>query len=212
MNWYYAKNGHQQGPLPTEDIRSRIAMGEISATDLAWCEGMSDWQPVGQIPQLKVEASPARETVPVDAAGESMAPSYSASAAPFSSSVTPPGQPVSQGLAIASLICGILSLVGCCFWPISGPISIVAIVLGIVSLGRVKSAPALYGGRGMAKAGAILGGLGLLATIVWLAVAIWFITLTPEEMEEKVISRMPEAQRQEFREKIAAERAKLNQP
>lgn len=64
----------------------------------------------------------------------------------------------------------------------------------------------------MAKAGAILGGLGLLATIVWLAVAIWFITLTPEEMEEKVISRMPEAQRQEFREKIAAERAKLNQP
>ena len=56
MNWYYAKNGHQNGPLPTEDMIDRIAMGEIAQSDLAWCEGMGDWLPVAEIPQLKVEA------------------------------------------------------------------------------------------------------------------------------------------------------------
>jgi uncharacterized membrane protein YphA (DoxX/SURF4 family) len=215
MNWYYAKNGTQQGPLPTEDMKDRIAMGEISATDLAWCEGMGDWAPIGEIPQLKVEA-------PVKAEAADLSPVEVPESSPYRAPVAPaaapvavpqafPGQPLSQGLAIASLICGILSLIGCCLWPVSGPLAIVAVVLGFVALGKVKSNPAAYGGKGMAKAGLIIGFLGLLATIVILGMAMWIATMTPEEMEEKIISRLPEAQRQEFREKMEAERAKQNQ-
>lgn len=218
MNWYYAKNGTQQGPLPIEDIKGRIAMGEIAPTDLAWCEGMSDWTPVGEIPQLKIEApvkpeASAESEVPL-APVEVLEPSpYQAPVAPApvsmsSSAQAVPGQPLSQGLAVGSLVCGILGLIGCCAWPIAGPLAIVAIVLGFVALGKVKANPAAFGGKGMAKAGVILGSLGLLAVAVIFAVGMWIATMTPEEMEEKIISRLPEAQRQEFRDRMEAERAK----
>lgn len=213
MNWYYAKNGQQQGPLPTEDLKDRIAMGEIAPTDLAWCEGMGDWTPVGEIPQLKLEApvKPEVPEVPV-APVEVLEPSpYRAPVAPAPMSSSAPvisGQPPSQGLAIGSLVCGILGLIGCCAWPIAGPLAIVAIVLGFVALGKVKANPVAFGGKGMAKTGLILGFLGLLAVAVIFAFVMWFTTMSPEEME-KFISRLPEAQQQEMRERMKeVERAK----
>ena len=88
------------------------------------------------------------------------------------SSVQPPARPgtprpgvrgrnLSQrkGLAIASLILGILSL------PTAGLLGIgaaVAIVLGIVALVRANKEPAVYGGKGMAIAGIVLSGLSIL--------------------------------------------------
>lgn len=216
MNWYYAKNGTQQGPLPIEDLKGRIARGEIAPTDLAWCEGMSDWTPVGEIPQLKVEA-PVRPEMPLPPAAtvapvEVLEPSpYIAPVAPApvaSPTMMSPGRPPSQGLAVGSLVCGILGLIGCCAWPIAGPLAIVAIVLGFVAMGKVKADPASFGGKGMAKAGVILGVLGLMAVAAVLAFVMWVTMMSPEEMEEKIISRLPEAQRQEFRERMEAERAK----
>lgn len=212
MNWYYAKNGHQNGPLPTEDIIDRIAMGEIAPTDLAWCEGMGDWLPVGQIPQLKVEV-PVKEATPAAPAAPTGASPYQAPAAAPAAAAAPsyvaPGQAPAQGLAIGSLVCGILGLVGCCFWPISGPLAIVAIVLGFVTLSKAKANPSAVGGKGMAKAGLITGFLGLLCSIVAAAIGIWIATLTPEKLEEMFEKfDVPEEQRQEFREKLEAERAK----
>jgi GYF domain 2/Domain of unknown function (DUF4190) len=213
MNWYYAKNGHQNGPLPTEDMIDRIAMGEIAQSDLAWCEGMGDWLPVAEIPQLKVEAPVKAESqsqaAPVSAAAPSPYQSPAAAPAPVSHQMMP-GQPVSQGLAIASLVCGILSLVGCCVYPVAGPLAIVAIVLGFVTLSKVKGNPAAYGGKGMAKAGLITGFLGLLGVAVIIGLGIWMASMSPADAE-KMFEKfgVPEAQRQEFRDKLEeAERAK----
>ena len=93
MNWYYAKNGHQNGPLPTEDMIDRIAMGEIAQSDLAWCEGMGDWLPVAEIPQLKVEAPVKAESQtqasPVSAASPSPYQAPSAAPAPVSHQMMP---------------------------------------------------------------------------------------------------------------------------
>lgn len=213
MNWYYAKNGHQNGPLPTEDMIDRIAMGEIAQSDLAWCEGMGDWLPVAEIPQLKVEAPVKAESpsqaAPVSAAAPSPYQAPAAAPAPVSHQMMP-GQPVSQGLAIASLVCGILSLVGCCVYPVAGPLAIVAIVLGFVTLSKVKGNPAAYGGKGMAKAGLITGFLGLLGVAVIIGLGIWMASMSPADAE-KMFEKfgVPEAQRQEFRDKLEeAERAK----
>jgi hypothetical protein len=68
----------------------------------------------------------------------------------------------SKGLAIASLVLGILSLCASVGWFCGGPISIVGLVLGF--LGR-KSA-----GKSMATAGIILSAIGLVLTIVFLIV------------------------------------------
>ena len=72
------------------------------------------------------------------------------------------GQPQgSNGMAIASMVCGILSLVLCCGMWISWILSAVAIILGAVSLAKKK------GGSGMAIAGIVTGVFGLLFSILF---------------------------------------------
>ena len=205
MNWFYAKNGSQQGPLSTEDMKSRIAMGEIGPDDLAWCEGMSDWMPIGQIPQLKIEP-PVREDAPPPVGA---APPFSSAPSPYQAPASPagapaptqmaPGQTPSQGLAIGSMICGILAFVGCCIWFLSAPLALVAVVLGHVAISKIKANPAANGGKGMARTGLILGYLGLLGAILTFAAGIWLSTLTPEQLNDAIKSLPPEMQ-QSFRD------------
>jgi len=59
-----------------------------------------------------------------------------------------------KGFAIASMILGIVSIVLFCLWFISIPCGILAIIFGVIS---IKST-----GKGMAIAGIITGGIGLL--------------------------------------------------
>ena len=72
-----------------------------------------------------------------------------------------------SGLAIGALIAGVLALVS--FWTVFGGIllGVVAIVLGLVALSRVRKG--LAGGRGMAIAGIVTGALGLVLGIAWAA-------------------------------------------
>jgi uncharacterized membrane protein YphA (DoxX/SURF4 family) len=205
MNWYYAKNGHQNGPVPTEDMIDRVAMGEISPTDLAWCEGMADWLPVSEIPQLKVLPPVRDEPVAASTAGAAQPAPYQAPA-PVAQAATPsyaaPGQPPSQGLAIASLVCGILGLIGCCMWFISLPAALAAIVTGHLANSKIKADPQRFTGKGMARTGLITGYLGAICSII--AAFFWFQFkgLTEEQAQEKVIQWFPEAQQQEMREQL----------
>ncbi len=69
------------------------------------------------------------------------------------------GQPVRTGMATTSLVSGILGFTIC---PVVGAIA--AVVTGIIALARVSSQPDRHGGRGMAIAGLVCGGVGLLVT------------------------------------------------
>src|SRR5258708_7389148 len=66
---------------------------------------------------------------------------------------TPPPAHGTNGLAIASLVLSIVNLFGLG--------SLLAIILGHVSLGQIKRQP--QGGRGLAIAGTILGHIGVVA-------------------------------------------------
>lgn len=66
-----------------------------------------------------------------------------------------------KGLAIASLVFGIIG-----GYPSLSTASIVAIVCGIMALNKIKKDPNSYNGRGLAIAGLILGGLGLIMGVV----------------------------------------------
>lgn len=65
-----------------------------------------------------------------------------------------------SGLAIASMVLGILSVVCCCLSFITVILGIAAVVCGVISI--VKG----YNGKGMAIAGIVTGGLGLLIGII----------------------------------------------
>lgn len=72
-----------------------------------------------------------------------------------------PGEP-NKGLAIASLVMGILSILtlGCL-----GIGALTGLVLGFVALRRASGAPQQYGGKGLAIGGIVTSGLGLFLLI-----------------------------------------------
>ena len=66
--------------------------------------------------------------------------------------------PPTSGLAIASLICGIVAIVSCTF--VTG---IPAVICGHMALTQIRNSPMPMGGQGMAMAGLVTGYLALLA-------------------------------------------------
>ena len=65
MQWYYSKNGTQLGPVTQAELSAKIASGEVSATELVWKDGMSDWTPAANLPEFAHSTPPAVSAPPV---------------------------------------------------------------------------------------------------------------------------------------------------
>lgn len=79
-------------------------------------------------------------------------------------------QEQSKGLAIGSLVCGILSCL-CCLSVLTGP---AAIVMGFIAKKKADESPSQFGGRGLALGGMVTGALGLLLGIVLIILQVFF--------------------------------------
>lgn len=66
----------------------------------------------------------------------------------------------SSGMAVASMVLGILSIVLCCMWYAALPMGIIGLILGIVSLKKGNL------GAGMAKAGIVTSVIGIVFVLV----------------------------------------------
>lgn len=66
-----------------------------------------------------------------------------------------------NGLAIASLVIGAISLPMAWCYGIGIPLGIVALVIGLIALRQIRSNPIPTKGEGLAIAGAILGGAAI---------------------------------------------------
>jgi uncharacterized membrane protein len=49
MEWYYAANGQQQGPVSDTEFARLIAAGIVSPNTLVWRAGMATWLPLSQL-------------------------------------------------------------------------------------------------------------------------------------------------------------------
>jgi len=92
-----------------------------------------------------------------------------------------PGTPMPKretpGIAIGSLVCGILS------WVCAGPLAAIpAVITGHMALGRIKRSAGALGGRGLAIAGLILGYTSIVVMTVLLV--LFFTLLVPLIKEE----------------------------
>lgn len=99
-------------------------------------------------------------------------PQYGQAPAGAPPHMPPGGTPKTSGMAIASLVLGIASLV-CC-----GPVvGILAIVFGAIALSSIRQNPRQLSGDGLAIGGIVLGALGIVGGIVGMAVMLshgWF--------------------------------------
>ena len=76
QTWYYSKNGEQMSPVSRDELVALITSSQLNPQkDLAWTEGMANWEPIGQIPALTSSG----------AVSSSSADSYNPYAAPATS-------------------------------------------------------------------------------------------------------------------------------
>lgn len=146
MSYFVAKNGEKSGPLERDEVYRRLVAGELTGTDLGWCEGMGEWEPLSKL--FPPQAPPISGSAPVF--GPTPGQSYPAAAS----------APKTSGLAIASMICGILSFFTC------GLSGIPAIITGHMARSQIKKSLGVIGGNGLALAGLITGYLGFCITLV----------------------------------------------
>ena len=191
IEWFYGIGGQQYGPIDEVTLSARIATGEIGPQDLVWNEGMDSWKPLHEVRHLAPTGNDSQSQDSHDQTPEPPQPSYAppvevkaptlddsfvdeAPQSPYSppvegvegASYTPgPSLPVTNGLAIASMICGILSLVFFCF---CGGLflGIPAVICGHLSLNQLNALGNSQQGRGMAIAGLICGYLGIAILII----------------------------------------------
>lgn len=64
MEWHYAKHGKQEGPVDTATLQEKLQTGEVAPTDLVWKEGMPEWKPAAEVPELTVASAAPSPAVP----------------------------------------------------------------------------------------------------------------------------------------------------
>ncbi len=165
MEWYYATNGQQNGPVSQEELVGLFNRGEVKATDLVWNESMAEWTAYQSVAELNTESVSTEpgggETPPPQT---DQAPVLTPAVA-TASAATPSDEKVPTYLW-QSIVC----LVLCCL-----PAAIVALIFA------VKVEPALQQGdvaaakEASAKAKMwcwIAFGVGLVANILFFALGI----------------------------------------
>ena len=51
--WHYGLDGEELGPVGLKTLQRMITSGEVSEEAFAWREGLDDWLPVEDVPELR---------------------------------------------------------------------------------------------------------------------------------------------------------------
>lgn len=141
-------DGKQYGPISLDQLKQWIGQGRVSAQTRVQPAGEADWKAASELEELRGIFADMRGTAP----------------APGPISAPPPaGQ--QTGLAITSLVLGILSII--CLGLLTG---IPAVICGHIAHNRARREPAQYGGAGLAIAGFVMGYAGIVLSIVFVAI------------------------------------------
>jgi hypothetical protein len=57
-SWYIAINGTKVGPLTLQELKATLATFANAKDMLVWRDGLADWKPVRDLPELLFQAAP----------------------------------------------------------------------------------------------------------------------------------------------------------
>ena len=52
VEWHYSMNGEQLGPTSLANLQSLLAQGSLNENSKVWTNGMGDWRPIKEVPDL----------------------------------------------------------------------------------------------------------------------------------------------------------------
>lgn len=143
----------EYGPVPAEQLRQWILQGRANRNTLVQAEGATSWKPLSLFPEFSATLG-------------GLAPTPSA---------PQPVQSVSDGtngLAVASLVAGIVSLPGLCCCGLTFVTAPLGIVFGIIALVQLKGRPR-QAGRGMAWTGIALSIAALVLFVILMLLGVF---------------------------------------
>jgi prepilin-type processing-associated H-X9-DG protein len=142
-------DGKEYGPVNGELLRQWITEGRANAHTKVKPEGSADWQTLASVPEFE--------------------PAFAASPGAPSPLPTTPVEVKTSGMAITSLVLGVL---GFC-----GITAVVGLILGIVALVKINRSGGRLSGKGLAIGGICVSGFMLLL-MVFMLVSSLFMPLT----------------------------------
>ena len=132
-------DGKEYGPVSLEQLRQWVTQGRINGTTKVKAETDADWQTLNTLPDL--------------ADLFNVPPQFSA----------PTTAPRTSGLAITSLVLGILGLFSCGFTALFG------LICGIIGLRKINRSQGQLTGSGLAIAGIVVSGIMILMLPIFAA-------------------------------------------
>ena len=148
--WYYGSQGQQNGPIAESELRHLMTQGVVTQETLVWREGLLEWKPLSSV--MELQGPQVTNAMPT---------SY-----PQISGYAP-----NSALAIASMVCGILSILLCYVHAVA---AIPAVICGHMALKKIRESEFPMAGRGMAIAGLVTGYLGLLIQLAIIGFVSYF--------------------------------------
>ncbi len=139
MQYFIGIQGVQTGPFSEVELSEKLARGAFPAGTLCWTEGWGEWRLVHTV----FPAASGLRPPPIPATAFTPPP-------PVSPQPVLSGPPATSGLAITSLILGVLGLLVVLT-------SIPAVICGHIACSNIKRSNGAQTGRGMAIAGLVLG-------------------------------------------------------
>lgn len=136
-------DGKTYGPVDLEQIRQWLKEGRAESRTPVYVEGATNWTTLGLLPELAPQLASAPPAVSAPKPGVAMAPG-------------------TNGFATAGLVCGLLSWICCCCFPIS----LLGVIFSVIALIQINSQAEPQEGRMMAIIGLVLSAVSLLFSIV----------------------------------------------
>jgi type II secretory pathway pseudopilin PulG len=147
-------DGKQYRSVTEGQLRQWIAEGRVNAQTQALAEGATEWKSLADIPEFAA-------LLPLP------------SAAPAA-----PAPPKTSGLAVTSLVLGILGVLTC------GITALAGLILGVVAMVKVKNSGGRLGGFGLALAGTIVSGICLLLIPILAAMLLPALAAAKQKAQE----------------------------
>lgn len=153
MQYHVGRDGHQFGMFTEEEIGQGLQSGRFLTSDLVWREGMPQWKPLIEVFGFAAAAVLSAPMVSVSHGG------------PIPTSYPPPhgayphvgvGVMPMSGLAIGSMVVGIISLFSLFACPVGLVLGLPGVICGHMGLAQIRSSGNQMQGRGMAIAGLIM--------------------------------------------------------
>lgn len=171
--WYYSENSQQMGPISEEELKLKTRSGLLFPATLIWKEGMVDWKPIAQVPEIALALSvpvsisaPGVAPIPAPAANPYQSPALQQQMGSSTGAIGSHGTPFStRGVLVFSILVTAVSVLTC---------QVISLILGIVAIvftskaGNRLAQGDIFAAKSAAKTAKIL---------CWVGAAIWTIMI-----------------------------------